>query len=67
MAQEAVNAASTNGGTSLANGVSLANAALIRTANAALQESIYNAQVAKQASEQVALDLLRSQGDVGPR
>jgi len=41
--------------------ISAANDVEIRTANAALQVSIANAQVTKQATEQVAKDLLASQ------
>jgi len=66
-AQESINAASTNGGTSLAFGVSAANDSKIRAANVALQVALQAAQVAKAASEQTAKDTLASTGDVGPR
>jgi hypothetical protein len=65
-AQEAINAAGANGGTSLAFGVSAANDAKIRAANVALQVAQQAAQVAKAASEQVAKDTLRSTGDYAP-
>ena len=47
--------------------MSFAHDATIRAANVTLQVAIANAQAAKQASEQVAKDLLASQGDTGPR
>ena len=64
--QEAVNAASVNGGTSLAFGVSAANDAKIRTANVAYQVALQAAQVARAVTEQVAKDTLRSTGDRDP-
>jgi hypothetical protein len=59
--------ASVNGGTSLAFGVSAANDIKIRAANVALQVAQANAQIAKAASEQVAKDLLASQGAIQVR
>jgi hypothetical protein len=66
--QEAINTlgAAPNGGTSLAFGVSAANDAKIRTANAAYIENKRLACVAEQASIQVARDVLKNTGDVGP-
>jgi hypothetical protein len=68
IAQEVVSTlgAAPNGGTSLAFGVSAANDAKIRTANAAYIENKRLACVAEQAAIDVARNTLKNSGDTGP-
>ena len=64
--QETINALGVNAGTPLAFGVSLANDATIRKANATYIAAKQTAAQTQQATIQVAKDTLRSTGDVGP-